>query len=243
MKPKILIYTCLYHPQPKILWNWMQIDFSVAHCDWLMGIDQPNGTGRLETRPLSERPSGFSPLPYDHREETENHLYKWAKARNALLTLGYDYFFYLEDDIMVPSDILKKLLSADKDIIGGLLRGRPSRTLATFPLLWILDVAGPQDSDDRPAIAGKDYQFGDIVEATNCSLGCTLYKRHVIEKVPKYPEGDYEFYRACAPHGIKLFCHTGVHCTHVEQDGTELPIVENIVGAIRESPKETIQEN
>jgi len=70
-------------------------------------------------------------LPFFHP-----HRMSIDRARNQAaiqaMEMDCDYLFFLDDDVMVPSDTIYKLLKADKDIVAGLvyIRGFPFNVMA-----------------------------------------------------------------------------------------------------------------
>jgi hypothetical protein len=68
-----------------------------------------------------------------------------------------DYFFWVEEDVVIPSGSLKEMIEMDKDVV-----------CVDYP------VAGGWSTIKRAD--------GEI---KHCGLGCTLMKRKVFEKIPK----------------------------------------------------------
>jgi len=142
------------------------------------------------------------------------------RAVKDFLEDNCDYFFHIDDDIVPPSNTLKELLLADKDVIAPLCF-----TMATddkgisFPRI----VAHRYNKD-------KEYEpyFGKGIEETDVITGgCHLVKREVFEKLEKpyyftyhknglveYSE-DFVFSQQCQKLGYKLFTHYGLHCKHI----------------------------
>jgi len=60
---------------------------------------------------------------HDETKEEKN-MYRLISSRNKIIEYaikkGYDYLLMMDSDVMVPPDILKKLLHNEKDICSGL---------------------------------------------------------------------------------------------------------------------------
>ena len=141
---------------------------------------------------------------------------KMNKAREIFLAGDYEWFFNVEDDIVIPKSALQKLLAQKVPLTSGITNIRAT----TNPLKpwWprVLDPEGPQDSDDRWIEEGKDFTFGDIIESTIMTFSCVLIKREIIEKIKFDDDIDVSFGKAAYNAGYKLLVNTGVKCSHLE---------------------------
>lgn len=131
------------------------------------------------------------------------------------LKYAVDYFFFLDDDVYPPKDVLELLLSARKNVISGVYwtKGVPS-----FP---VYSTKGEKHvTNFNPP--------NKVFEIVATGLGCFLISMDVLAKIPKprfpflYPlemDGaflageDYAFcykVREIAP----IWCHSQVLCDH-----------------------------
>ena len=153
---------------------------------------------------------------------TEPYGYTVPDARNMVmhtaLTEGYDYVFFVDDDVLIPQLALVELLHANKDIIGGVYHRKYA------PLESVSMIA---NADGAPAIA-DNYTIGDIIPALVLSSGCTLISRKVIEAMeppwyksftiagsPALTEDTY-FTGKALELGFTSYLHTGVQCLHID---------------------------
>lgn len=140
--------------------------------------------------------------------------------RQKVLDEGYDYFFSLEQDVISPSDIIKKLLSHDKKIVSGvyfMIFAKNNKT-RTLPLLW---KRVDKSSNIRP-LSEKELWRNDLLEVDFCGLGCVLIHRDVLEKVKfrflkhnKDVFDDIYFCNDAANHSFKIFADTSIKCRHL----------------------------
>jgi GT2 family glycosyltransferase len=138
------------------------------------------------------------------------------QAVAAALRGGYEWLFFIDDDVIMPPGTFAKLASHNLDIVSGLYwkRWEPIEPA----MRW----------DD-----GKEHRFrmGDLVEVDFAGAGCLLIRRNVLEKMeypwfewatsrPDLPQrerdsDDYFFCRKARKAGFKVHVDTGVRCLHV----------------------------
>jgi len=133
-----------------------------------------------------------------------------------------DYILFIDDDIVPPSNTLRELLKADKDIIAPLcFTFNHGDDGIPFPQ----PVAHRYDKNHEY----KPY-FGQGIEETDVVTGgCFLVRREVMEKLERpfyftyhkngiviYSE-DFVFSQQCQKLGYKLYTHYGLLCKHIRQ--------------------------
>jgi len=133
------------------------------------------------------------------------------------LKVGAKYVFFMDADMTFPKDALIKLISRDKDLIGGLYfrRGPPYEPF----------VYGPTDIPyNFKIIPMKDWEEVQEVESTGA--GCLLIKTEVFKKIPEPwffygedPDGnitteDHSFFGKAKEYGFKVYVDTTVECGH-----------------------------
>jgi len=167
----------------------------------------------------------YEPFTKNLRDETlqiteygrTNLAYKMEVARKTALTMGYDAIFNVEDDNVVPKNALVKLIEADKDLICGVYRYRPSRK-PNIPLM-------PEKRYNRDNFDDSDLDKG-VLNAFLIPWGCTLFRRNVLKKV-KFPVGlDGHYCDACRDAGIDRWVHMDVRVGHIDvaPDGSMIEI-------------------
>jgi len=169
-----------------------------------------------------------------------------ARNRNALVQIFLDHEFrgthmlFLDTDIAVPRDGIRKLLEADKDIISGMYTEKsPQCRIVARKRIGRYDYSEDTDWLSKyPAASGgpiwiiKDELRDKVVECDATGAGCLLVKREVYEKIgyPWFfeefnPEArrhdrksmiseDVGFFQKAAEAGYKAYLHTGVRCEH-----------------------------
>lgn len=154
------------------------------------------------------------------------------RARNAIveaaIQVGSDYLLFLDDDHVIEwqghtdaassYDFLRRLLQADKDIVGALYyqRGGECR-----PVLMMETGQGAyrwlNDHEVSGGLQRVDVQGG----------GCMLLKMSVFDKVPSpwfVPEvelgTDIQICRNAKEQGFEVWCDTSIELAHVKSERT-----------------------
>lgn len=148
-------------------------------------------------------PIGLS-LVYTAREE----------AAKTFLQGAYDSLLFVDSDMVVPVDLLTKLIEHDKDIVSALAFKRtPGYEPCIFKVCNELD-----------AQFYLDYPKG-LTEIEGVGMACTLIKRKVFETVPQpwfFPHKtlgeDLSFCVRARAAGFKIYCDTTLISGHVTQE-------------------------
>ncbi len=145
-------------------------------------------------------PIGLS-LVYTAREE----------AVKAFLEGEYDALLFVDSDMVVPADLLTRLIKADKDIVSALAF---RRTPGYEPCIF-------KECNEQDAKFYLDYPKG-LTEIQGVGMACTLIKQKVFETVPEpwyFPHKilgeDLSFCVRARKAGFKIFCDTELivgHC-------------------------------
>lgn len=145
--------------------------------------------------------------------------HRLSALRNYLLdTATTDYIFSIDSDIIVPSNALKDLLSANVDYISAVVNNdsinRPNETypnIRTNVLRWRLN--GSPDMVEH----WLDFPLNEIIE-----VGCTgavmllSKKAYTSARFGFDCQGEDVFLcRELRDKGIKIYAHTGVWCEHI----------------------------
>ena len=159
-----------------------------------------------------------SGMPFDHARNT---------GFQKLLELGWEWLFFLDDDLLVPSDTIYKLMSHKLPIVSGLYYRR------ALPLVPVM-------LREKPDKTGYDwiveYKDNSLVECDLVGSGCLLIHRDVLTSYPPVSEDsrwfewrcdktklpsnertseDFTFIRHLRNHGVRVMCDTSVKCRHV----------------------------
>jgi len=160
---------------------------------------------------------------------------QYNEARRLTLDGGYDALLTVECDMLVPRNALRRLLALHADVAYGLY------TLRRPPWEWsaysVIEGMAAWPLSQVPDVARRDW--GNVVEVDGIGLGCTLIRRHVLERVRFRADGllhhdgqrsynDWYFGQDCAAAGYRQVCDTAVICGHVHPattDGRPVPTV------------------
>lgn len=129
----------------------------------------------------------------------------------------YDYVFYVDSDIILPPDTLKKLISHDKEFVCGMYRmRRDEEVLEVYDTNYILFP-----SDKLKSLKG-------VIEIGGCGFGCVLLQTGMLRSVD-YPQfayhqafsfdggfsEDMDFCQKARNKNHRLFCDTSIKCEHI----------------------------
>jgi hypothetical protein len=155
------------------------------------------------------------------------------KAAQVALNSGARWLWFLDSDILPPVDALKRLIEADKPIVGGLYVRRHNPPFNE--MLRLRPEGGLRPINDG------EYVPGSLVECDAVATGCLLIRTEVFEKMrphqlmidgrpsvglpswflwtesrvqPGFSE-DFDFCVWAKQQGIPIFCHTAVRCEHM----------------------------
>jgi len=132
------------------------------------------------------------------------------QAAKYLLESGCDSLLFIDSDMVVPMDLVPRLIEADKDIVSGLAF---KRVPGYEPCIF-------KKCDREGTQFWFDYPKG-LIEIQGVGMACTLIKRKVFEKTPKpwfFPETDLgedlAFCVRAKEQGFKIYCDTNLVCGH-----------------------------
>lgn len=172
----------------------------------------------------------LSGMPFDHARNS---------ACQKLLELGWDWLFFLDDDVLCPPDTIVRLLAYRQPIISGLYFRRNEPLLPV--MLKEVEGGGKQWITDYPANA--------IIQVDYVGAGCLLIHKSVLTKLPplsarchwfdwqvdrtdlpadQKTSEDFTFCRHARNQGFKILVDTGIVCEHAglskSKDGKLTPL-------------------
>lgn len=180
---------------------------------------------------------------HDETMEEKNML-RLISSRNKILDYAiqknYDYLLMLDSDVMVPSRILKKLLSENKDVISGLYfnklnLGGPFQTVPIaynfvtqeeFDELKIngdLPEEASKKEDLRRYLTNEEIDSKKAIEVRLASGGCLLLSKKAFNSGAIYglekrfkieTSDDVYLFNRLKEKGFKIYCDTSLICDH-----------------------------
>lgn len=150
-------------------------------------------------------------------------------ARNTgclkLLELGWEWLFFLDDDVIAPPDTVIRLIKQNKPIISGVYYRRYP---PLAPVMLKDTQNGPQWITEYPA--------NSLVEVDFVGSGCLLIHRDVLKSLPplsnrchwfewrcdrtdlphlEKTSEDFTFCKHARNHGYKVHVDTSIQCQHI----------------------------
>lgn len=165
--------------------------------------------------------AGLQGMPFDHARN---------EACKRCLEIGFDYLFFLDSDVVPPSDAVPRLVRHNQPIVSGVYYRR-SPPLG-HPVMM---KRGP----DGGLGWVQQYPVPALLDVDAVGAGCLLIRRDVLEKLPPqrpghhffdwrvnyrglgaYPDmsclsEDYTFTLHAQQHGIRTLVDTSVQCRHI----------------------------
>lgn len=163
---------------------------------WHNGLQKPPGTTWLESRGLS-------------LTTNRTQLVRLALQRDAT------HFFFLDDDLIAPNDVITTLLAPNLPIVCGLFMAKKKKTQRGLAA-WMKRGGG------YAAIAPE--QAGRHVQVDATALGCVMIHRSVFERIhepwfvwdPDSVSEDFFFFEKVFKElGIKPLIDMEMRCLHI----------------------------
>ena len=157
----------------------------------------------------------YFPSIYDRLIHNRNIL------REKALEGGYDYFFNVDQDIVLPRNAIEVLVGHNKNIITGLYFNPLKRgdEIKMSPTMWVA-FSG---NKERMVAVRDDVALGNhLLQITACGSGCLLIHRSVLEKIKfRYDLSkgkgvdDVFFCKDAIEAGYDIYADTAVKCRHM----------------------------
>lgn len=168
--------------------------------------------------------TGLTGMPFDHARNT---------GCQKLLEMGWEWLFFLDDDVIPPPDAIIKLINHKVPIVSGLYYRRSPPILPVM----LRDVSG-----GRQWVT--EFQAPALIEVDYVGAGCLLIHRDVLASLPPLSpkchwfewrvdrvdlpqeermSEDFAFCRHAKNHGLKIFVDTGVQCRHAGLGESRIP--------------------
>ena len=159
--------------------------------------------------------TGLSGMPFDHARNT---------GCQKLLELGWEWLFFLDDDVIPPPDAVMRLLNHKKPIVSGLYYRRYE------PIVPVM----LRDSEYGPQWI-REFNAPELIEVDYVGAGCLLIHRDVLNSLQplsarcrwfewrcdrtdlphlERTSEDFTFCKHARNHGYKIYVDTGIQCRH-----------------------------
>lgn len=145
--------------------------------------------------------------------------------RDECLRGGYDYFLSLESDLIPPRDIIERLISHDKPVVGCvyLIGYDYSDSQPPRPCLFGVkkNDEGGASTFNYPPEQGFSFFGRGVVPIHGCGIGVTLISRKILERFrfwydlnPPIKHSDVLFYMDLHNNGIQNYVDTDMIIPH-----------------------------
>ena len=236
--PKILVGSPVYSNKKHITPYWIETVKNLVYENYdIVVVDNSKQNTRFERifekEGIKVIKSEYYTNPFERLTEARK------KLNHYVIEKGYDFLMSIEQDIIVPLDILNILLSHKKKIIGGPYivsshtndqRRCIDYVISVSKLDKVLDVVDSIDVNEW--YLASEIENKELIQVKSCSLGCTLIDTEIIKSIEvRYnPEinraDDSYFFHDCYKKGIDVFLDTSLlwKIDHIKRLGGEIPV-------------------
>ncbi len=236
--PKILVGSPVYSNKKYITPYWIENVKNLAYENYdIVVVDNSKQNTRFERifekEGIKVIKSEYYTNPFKRLTEARK------KLNNYVIEKDYDFLMSIEQDIIVPLDILTLFLSHKKKIIGGpyIVSSHTNNqrrcidyVISASKLDKVLDVVDSIDVNEW--YLASEIENKGLIQVKSCSLGCTLIDIEIIKSIEvRYnPEinraDDSYFFHDCYKKGIDVFLDTSLlwGIDHIKRLGGEIPV-------------------
>ena len=186
---------------------------------------------------------------YDGTKEEKN-MDRLISSRNKIIEYaiekGYDYLLMMDSDVLVPPNIIKKLLHNEKDICSGLYfnYAKVKNEFKFLPVCYrkleekyypVYEKFFPKANMKMFSrqVSLTEAKSGELFEVSVASAGCLFLSRKAFnsgaryglipnfEKVFEIVTDDIKFFKELREAGFKIYCDTSVLCVHKTKEKYE----------------------
>lgn len=178
----------------------------------------------------------------------KNPFERLAKARQILnnyaIENNYDYLLSIEQDVIVPSNLIEKLLAHKKDVVAAPYIVSSHTNKRRRLLDYIISASKlhkKYDSvngiDVNEWYLSQEIQGQGLIQVKSCSLGCTLISTKILKKIPVRIDlsvaraDDSYFFHDCYNRGIPIFLDSSLlwKIHHIKRLGGELQVGKELI--------------
>ena len=176
---------------------------------------------------LLEKGFNVKRIPY-YKKTRERVARSHNLLREYALENNYDYLLNLDQDVIPPENVIKKLLSHDKKIVMGLYFGHHfvdqlNKTMV-MPFAWQFTNKNQGHWGDVRYLNPDEVWNDRLLKIAFTGAGCMFIHRDVLKKVKFRYSDEYDVwddrwfgYDAYA-NGFEVFLDTSVKCKHLYLD-------------------------
>jgi hypothetical protein len=218
--PKVLIFTITYEGKDYCFKKWKSYVKKINYPNY-RHIIIDNSATTLYTHKL--RSKGFGVFHVGRGNNTRESMARSQNlARKIAVDEGYDYLLSLESDVMVPPDIIQRLMTNGRPVVTGLYFIGDINKNERVPCICVPDDKGDGIVGTRLLTPEEwpQYFHHGLMRVHTGSFGCCLIHRDVFSLIPfKYEPGlrhhpDVFFFNDCMKNRIPVFVDTDIVLDH-----------------------------
>lgn len=240
--PKILIGTPVYSNKRYITPYWIEAVKKVKYNNYdIFVVDNSKPSEKFDEIFKNHEIQTFKSKPH------KNPFRRLAEARQKLneyaINNNYDYLMSIEQDIIVPDNIINFLLSHKVKVAGApyivATHTDKNRRLIDYvvsasKLNKVIDNIDGIDINEW--YLSQEIQGKGLIQVKSCSLGCTLISSEVLKKIKVrynpniHRADDSYFFQDCYDQNIPVFVDSTLlwKIDHIKRLGGEVPAGKSI---------------
>lgn len=164
---------------------------------------------------------------FDRANDMRNVIAQYQRGRQMALDGGYDGLLCIEHDMIIPPHAAQTLWDDGAPVVYGVYTLRHESYVMNAWTKRGIRLGKPMSF--YPDLMTSARQAGRV-EVGGLGFGCTLIRRHVLEKIPMRNEGgnapDTPFAKDCLRRGFMQIARFDVACQHIDNGITLEPFMD-----------------
>lgn len=192
--PKVLIFTITYSGKDYVWDEWINAVNKISYPNKHIIID--NSDDNLEYYRLLKKRTQHSHIEVYHVERGNNSREALARsqnfARKYAIENGYDYVLSLESDIIVPSNVIQRLIRYARPCVAALYEIGDREKGIRCPCITVPKKTNIGLGGTRLLYINEWdlYRNKGLQKVVNAGLGCTLIRIDILKKYMFYYHPD-----------------------------------------------------
>lgn len=178
--PKVLIGVCTYEGKDYVWKDFKKNLESLTYPNYDVLIVDNSKSGKYAKRISKECSFQVKHLPRAVNTRI-GHADSLNHIRSVALAKGYDYVLFIESDLLPPVDIIQRLITTGKDVVGSLyyIGHAWDKKRLPRPCVFLRKEKTTRQLEESEA---GDYFNKGVVRVHGCGLGTTLVHKSVLEQ-------------------------------------------------------------
>jgi glycosyltransferase involved in cell wall biosynthesis len=172
---------------------------------------------KIESLGFEVQKGPYAKMPVQRISKSRNKLIDYALENN------YDYIFFLDHDVVPPTNAIEQFISRDKKALCGIYFNtvtNPQKQKIIIPGVYKV-IPDTKDEEGLPSmrlISQEEVFSEELIKVVSCGGGCLFLHKDIIKKVRFNEElkqcEDRDFCITLFKKNISLYCDSKNLCKH-----------------------------